>query len=217
MFDETGRVFLVRHTYVSGWYMPGGGVDPGETAAEAIAREVREEGGIELLDPPVLFGVYFNEPPFEPRPCRASIAAAPSARHAPKTRDPEIAETGFFAPDALPEGTTAATRRRLDELAGGRDATPIGERGALLSAAPRSYATTASAAGFSRSRPCGAVEVLLRAERDDAGRVDRLVAGVVVALDVVEVHRLGDARRLVEFEHVSEEVRVVGDPPGDCT
>ena len=22
-FDETGRVFLIRHTYIRGWYMPG--------------------------------------------------------------------------------------------------------------------------------------------------------------------------------------------------
>ena len=32
VIDAENRIFLVKHTYVPGWYLPGGGVDPGETA-----------------------------------------------------------------------------------------------------------------------------------------------------------------------------------------
>ena len=60
VIDKDQRIFLVTHTYAPGWQLPGGGVEPGETMAEALARELVEEGNIEILDPPVLHGLFFN-------------------------------------------------------------------------------------------------------------------------------------------------------------
>jgi 8-oxo-dGTP pyrophosphatase MutT (NUDIX family) len=53
---DRGRVFLVKHSYVSGWHLPGGGVEAGETLVEAVARELHEEGNIEVTEPPMLHG-----------------------------------------------------------------------------------------------------------------------------------------------------------------
>src|ERR1700720_1779039 len=59
--DGPGRVFLVEHSYVAGWHLPGGGVEVGETLADAIERELAGEGNITLTAPPALHGMFYNE------------------------------------------------------------------------------------------------------------------------------------------------------------
>ena len=46
--DDAGRVLLQRRTDDGQWGLPGGAVDPGESPAEAIVREAREETGLEI-------------------------------------------------------------------------------------------------------------------------------------------------------------------------
>jgi 8-oxo-dGTP pyrophosphatase MutT (NUDIX family) len=119
-FDDEGRIFLVRHTYVSGWHMPGGGVERGETGLQALHKEIREEGNLVATSTPHLIHVYFNNRTSDRDHVlfyRLSVRQT-----AVKVPDREIAESGFFPPDALPDGTTPATRRRLADLTG--DALP---------------------------------------------------------------------------------------------
>jgi 8-oxo-dGTP pyrophosphatase MutT (NUDIX family) len=114
-FDGDGQVFLVRHSYIQGWYLPGGGVERGETAGEALVRELREEGGIELSEPARLFGVYMN-PKRRRDHVIVFVARAFERPSPPDYPNREIAEVGFFDPRALPEATSPATRRRLGEI-----------------------------------------------------------------------------------------------------
>lgn len=49
IFDESGeKVLLTRRTDNGQWCLPGGGMDPGESAAEACIREVKEETGLDV-------------------------------------------------------------------------------------------------------------------------------------------------------------------------
>lgn len=121
--DAEGRVLLIRHSYLPGWYLPGGGVDAGETLADAAIRELREETGFEA-EVVRLIGMYHNV-----RTSRRDHVALyrVDAFRGDVTRftpNVEIREIGFFAPDQLPEDATEATRRRIAEVLSGAAATP---------------------------------------------------------------------------------------------
>lgn len=112
--DGRGGIMLVRHTYLSGWHLPGGGVDPGESTEAAAIRELREETGLVATTRPSLFGLY------------RQVAAAGRDHVAvyrlrdfsaePKMPDGEIADAAFFPREKLPAEATRPTRARLAEI-----------------------------------------------------------------------------------------------------
>ncbi|MGD0719917.1 MAG: NUDIX domain-containing protein [Roseiarcus sp.] len=114
VIDERGGVLLVRHTYVPGWHLPGGGVERGETLRAALARELQEEGNIALDGEPRLHGIFFNGA-VSSRDHVAVYLVRSFRQSAPRAADREIAEARFFARDALPEGVSRATLARLAE------------------------------------------------------------------------------------------------------
>ena len=118
VIDGAGRIFLIKHTYVDGWHLPGGGVETGETLLEALTRELVEEGNIQLGAAPQLYSVYFNR-----RTSRRDHVALFIVRDFRQDGNPkpnhEIAEHAFFPIDALPEDASRATRARVAEVFGG--------------------------------------------------------------------------------------------------
>jgi 8-oxo-dGTP pyrophosphatase MutT (NUDIX family) len=118
VIDDDNRVLLVRHTYVGGYYLPGGGVERGETFEQALVRELAEEGNIILQTAPALHGLYLNHRVSQ-RDHVALYVVRDFRQSAPHVPDHEIAEANFFALDALPPETTRSTRARLEEVLNG--------------------------------------------------------------------------------------------------
>lgn len=127
VLDAEDRVFLVKHSYVAGWHLPGGGVEVGESFTEALARELLEEGRIALAGEAVLHGIFLNS-----HVSRRDHVAVYVVRDFSQDRMPEpnreIIACGFYAVDALPEETTLGTRLRIAEVLQGAKAIPTWRR-----------------------------------------------------------------------------------------
>ena len=66
VLDEVeGKVFLIRHTYVPGWQLPGGGVELGETMAR-VARTRAARRGQCCVDRPAQAEIRALQPAGEP-------------------------------------------------------------------------------------------------------------------------------------------------------
>ena len=119
--DAQGRVLLVRHSYMAGWHLPGGGVDGGEPPAGAVIRELKEEVGLLRSSPPEFVGLFTRKVGWA-----TNVVALYRVRDAVLDFKPslEIREIVFADPKAPPEGTTAGTRRRMRELVEGIERSP---------------------------------------------------------------------------------------------
>jgi 8-oxo-dGTP pyrophosphatase MutT (NUDIX family) len=112
-------VLLVKHTYQPNWYFPGGMVERGESLEEAARREAREEVGA-ALGPLTLVGVFSNFA--QGKSDHVTVFACTEFSITPTT-NPEIEQWGLFRLAGLPEGVSAATRRRIEAyLRGEREA-----------------------------------------------------------------------------------------------
>ena len=115
VLDAEGRVFLVRHSYVGGWHFPGGGVEPGETVRQALARELAEEGNIVVDGELHLHSFYLNDR-YSRRDHIATFVIRDFHQTMPREPDWEIIGAEFFSLESLPADTTMAVRQTLAEI-----------------------------------------------------------------------------------------------------
>lgn len=106
-----GRVLLARRGQAPSlglWTLPGGRVEPGETLADAAAREVMEEVGVACA----ILGVAGALDIIQRDPAGDLAAHFVVVSHAARwlagepATGPEAAEVGWFDPTALPGETT---------------------------------------------------------------------------------------------------------------
>lgn len=109
---RNSEVLLVRHTYTQDWFLPGGGVEKGESFLQAAQRELREECGVEAHDIR-LFGLY-RDPKLKAHHIAVYVAQKIDTIREFKP-NLEIEESRFYPLNDLPDRLSPATRRRLSE------------------------------------------------------------------------------------------------------
>lgn len=106
------QILLITHTYQKGWCTIGGGVNRGESPLQAAVRELYEEAGVIVQGKPELFGVYHNTKDYRDDYVTLYVIKDFLIED---VKSSEIAEKRWFPLSQLPEDTTPATRRRIEE------------------------------------------------------------------------------------------------------
>jgi 8-oxo-dGTP pyrophosphatase MutT (NUDIX family) len=109
---KDNKILLVKHTYQNGWYTIGGAVERGESPLNAIHRELKEEVGVTLKNPPTLFSIYYSR--FEKRDDYIVLYIGNDYTQEDVNSN-EILDKRWFDLDNLPVDVTPATKRRIDE------------------------------------------------------------------------------------------------------
>jgi len=112
---QNDKVWLIRHTYLSGWFLPGGGLKRGETIEQGARREACEETGAELKEMKLL-GVFTNF--MQWKTDHTSVFLCSDFKITGKP-DGEIAEMRAFPLNDLPVNMFSVHRGLLENFSAG--------------------------------------------------------------------------------------------------
>ena len=109
------KFLLVRHTYTPGWHFPGGGVEKGQMAEQALRDELRQETDLQIVGKPIMHGLFYNNN-VSKRDHVLAYHCVVSEGSKAKPMSIEIAEIGYFSFEHLPLDTDPGTVRRIKEV-----------------------------------------------------------------------------------------------------
>ncbi len=114
---EGGIILIKRKNPPSGWAIPGGFVDYGESLEDAVRREAKEETGLDIK----LIRQFhtYSDPKRDPRHHTVSTIFIATAAGKPKAGD-DAREVGIFNKDNLPEDIAFDHRQILEDYFNGK-------------------------------------------------------------------------------------------------
>jgi len=110
---EDGQVLLTKREDFEAWCLPGGGVEDGESLAEAGIREAKEETGLDV-ELTRLVGVY-SRMGGGMHDVHAVLYAARPVGGRLKTQPHETIEVAYFPFDQLPEEMLFGHKKRISD------------------------------------------------------------------------------------------------------
>ena len=114
---EGGIILIKRKNPPSGWAIPGGFVDYGESLEDAVRREAKEETRLDIK----LIRQFhtYSDPKRDPRHHTVSTIFIAAAAGKPKAGD-DAREVGIFNKDNLPEDIAFDHRQILEDYFSGK-------------------------------------------------------------------------------------------------
>jgi len=100
--NQNEEILLVKHTYAPNWYLPGGGVDVGESITAAVKRELLEEVGIKKVSQLRLINILHNRK-VSRRDHVVVFEAKILRQHTNSHKNFEISEKKYFKVDDIPD------------------------------------------------------------------------------------------------------------------
>jgi ADP-ribose pyrophosphatase YjhB (NUDIX family) len=114
---QDGKVLLTRREDFEVWCLPGGGVEDGESLAQAARREAREETGL-AVELTRLVGLY-SRPQWRTESTHVVVFAARPVGGSLSPQASEVLEARFFSLAEVPQDLLADQRRRIEDALSG--------------------------------------------------------------------------------------------------
>ncbi len=101
VINNLGQILLTKRTDLPVWCLPGGGIEHGESIAQAAIREVHEETGLDIVLTR-LVGLY-SRPKWANGGDHAVLFTAFPTTEIFTPQEAEVADIGYFEPSELPQ------------------------------------------------------------------------------------------------------------------